>query len=43
MEFDFFMRKFDDNISKIATFIIQDEKKDYKIQTLNVENVQNFD
>ena len=43
MEFDFFMRKFDDNISKIATFIIPDEKKDYKIQTLNVENVQNFD
>jgi len=43
MEFDCFMRKFDDNISKIATFVIPSEKKEYKIQTLNVENVQNFD
>ena len=43
MEFDCFMRKFDDNISKIVTFIIPTEKKEYKIQTLSVENVQNFD
>ena len=43
MEFDCFMRKFDDNISKILTFINPSEKKEYKIQTLPVENVPNFD
>ena len=47
MQFDFFFRKFDDDSSKILTFLSESKSKNKenvsKIQTLNVKEIKYFD
>ena len=43
MEYDYFLRIFDDNISKIVTYFSQTKKNKTEIKTLNVRDIKYFD